>query len=447
MQTPYFSSDLDPAQGLCDTKLSANAPSTTQAPLTAQSLYEQLVMQRSCGEHEYFQVVMSGKPQGAKFVKKLWAMLEEPSIRSIIRWDPSGTKVIITDRGEFCETVLRTFFGHNKFANFARQLSYFNFRRQRSLDVSVTCFGHPDFTAHDYDRTLQICSSYKKNSSSNKNNSKPRRQRSPNVNCGEDANLKRSRGAEYECGDTRHAANIPATKQQRLDCAYGMQQNVANVPATVSGFAFNNQQHYQAEAVLAGQTSNSPRSANNGVVPNSLVSAVDHWLSSAQPAMQAHMQCSHEDLKLAMHAHMQCSHPKASLTALPPAPPLFSHCPSSLASDAFFEPNRHKGLADIYEKKLVLQDLLAVPTGSLAMPTGMYLQPPIHLPADRLGLPSVGVIQSSAHAQLQPNSIPPPPQSVLQLLALAQQEDLAMRNLPSLSSVLRIALPDLASII
>jgi hypothetical protein len=102
-----------------------------------------------------------GRPHGSSFVKKLWQILLDASTQNIVCWDARGTQFSISDRKLFAENILPRYFAHNKFSSFTRQLGYFKFVRHRSPFKQALYFSHPDFLRNDYERAIQICSTYK----------------------------------------------------------------------------------------------------------------------------------------------------------------------------------------------------------------------------------------------------------------------------------------------
>jgi len=65
------------------------------------------------------------------FLKKLNAMLNEPTYEKYIKWDKEGKTIIIPDEKKFSEIVLPKRFSHNNFSSFVRQLNLYKFKGKR----------------------------------------------------------------------------------------------------------------------------------------------------------------------------------------------------------------------------------------------------------------------------------------------------------------------------
>jgi osomolarity two-component system response regulator SKN7 len=86
------------------------------------------------------------------FVKKLYKMLEETEIVSIVSWGPKGDCFVVKDMNEFTKTVLPRVFKHSNFASFVRQLNKYDFHKVKTSDDSQFgeqswTFRHPEFRA------------------------------------------------------------------------------------------------------------------------------------------------------------------------------------------------------------------------------------------------------------------------------------------------------------
>jgi osomolarity two-component system response regulator SKN7 len=86
------------------------------------------------------------------FVKKLYKMLEDPSISGVVSWGPSGDCFVVKDMTEFTKSILPRMFKHSNFASFVRQLNKYDFHKVKNNDDNQFgeqswTFRHPDFHA------------------------------------------------------------------------------------------------------------------------------------------------------------------------------------------------------------------------------------------------------------------------------------------------------------
>ncbi|BGP56512.1 Flocculation suppression protein [Rhodotorula sphaerocarpa] len=70
----------------------------------------------------------TGKAQ-ASFVHKVWAMLEDPSLRDYIAWSEDGRSFLVYDPADFARDVLPRFFKHSNFSSFLRQCNFYNWSK------------------------------------------------------------------------------------------------------------------------------------------------------------------------------------------------------------------------------------------------------------------------------------------------------------------------------
>jgi hypothetical protein len=70
-----------------------------------------------------------GVANQSAFINKLYTMLEDPNVHSLICWDPTGTIFIVHNPTDFAKTVLPQYFKHNNFASFVRQLNMYGFHK------------------------------------------------------------------------------------------------------------------------------------------------------------------------------------------------------------------------------------------------------------------------------------------------------------------------------
>ena len=69
-------------------------------------------------------------------------MTNDETTNEIICWIEEGDGFQIFDMDRFCEELLPTYFRHNKFSSFMRQLNMYDFQKQRGNGY---IFRHPQF--------------------------------------------------------------------------------------------------------------------------------------------------------------------------------------------------------------------------------------------------------------------------------------------------------------
>lgn len=89
------------------------------------------------------------------FLIKLWNIVEDSNLQSIVHWDESGASFHIADPYSFCRNVLPHFFKHNNLNSLIRQLNMYGFRKMTPLsqggltrtesDQDHLEFSHPCF--------------------------------------------------------------------------------------------------------------------------------------------------------------------------------------------------------------------------------------------------------------------------------------------------------------
>ncbi|EGT38457.1 hypothetical protein CAEBREN_21581 [Caenorhabditis brenneri] len=89
------------------------------------------------------------------FLIKLWNIVEDANLQSIVHWDESGASFHIADPYSFCRNVLPHFFKHNNLNSLIRQLNMYGFRKMTPLsqggltrtesDQDHLEFSHPCF--------------------------------------------------------------------------------------------------------------------------------------------------------------------------------------------------------------------------------------------------------------------------------------------------------------
>ncbi|BGP24812.1 heat shock transcription factor [Rhodotorula toruloides] len=84
-----------------------------------------------------------GKSQ-ASFVHKVWAMLEDPSLRKYIAWSEDGKSFLVFNPSEFAREVLPRYFKHSNFSSFLRQCNFYNWSKVNDALSSSNHFTNPD---------------------------------------------------------------------------------------------------------------------------------------------------------------------------------------------------------------------------------------------------------------------------------------------------------------
>jgi hypothetical protein len=65
----------------------------------------------------------------ARFVRKLFSFVDDPSCDDIVSWNETGTGFVIWDSNAFCTKVLSCYFRHTNLSSFVRQLNQYGFRK------------------------------------------------------------------------------------------------------------------------------------------------------------------------------------------------------------------------------------------------------------------------------------------------------------------------------
>jgi heat shock transcription factor, other eukaryote len=59
----------------------------------------------------------------APFLVKTYEMIDDPSTNDVVAWADSGTSFVVWDPPDFAARLLPTYFKHNNFSSFIRQLN------------------------------------------------------------------------------------------------------------------------------------------------------------------------------------------------------------------------------------------------------------------------------------------------------------------------------------
>ncbi|KAH6886737.1 HSF-type DNA-binding-domain-containing protein [Coprinopsis sp. MPI-PUGE-AT-0042] len=100
-------------------------------------------------------------PLASDFVKKLYNILEDTAVQSVVSWGPKGDCFVVKDVNQFSKTILPRVFNHSNFASFVRQLNKYDFHKVKSMGnerfgEDAWAFRHPDFLANRPDAVEKI---------------------------------------------------------------------------------------------------------------------------------------------------------------------------------------------------------------------------------------------------------------------------------------------------
>ncbi|ESW32438.1 hypothetical protein PHAVU_002G322700 [Phaseolus vulgaris] len=84
----------------------------------------------------------NGSASVPPFLKKCYDMVEDRSTDSVIRWSDAGDSFVISNTTQFSVTLLPTYFKHNNFSSFIRQLNIYGFRK---IDTDCWEFANENF--------------------------------------------------------------------------------------------------------------------------------------------------------------------------------------------------------------------------------------------------------------------------------------------------------------
>ena len=83
-------------------------------------------------------------PTPPAFLEKLYDIMENKSLNTIISWQPDGRSFLIKDVEALSQSVLPFYFKHNNIQSFVRQLNMYNFSKTRH-DSNYREFRQPLF--------------------------------------------------------------------------------------------------------------------------------------------------------------------------------------------------------------------------------------------------------------------------------------------------------------
>ncbi|PSR72588.1 hypothetical protein PHLCEN_2v11581 [Hermanssonia centrifuga] len=102
-----------------------------------------------------------GPSSASDFVKKLYRILNDPTLAHIVTWGPRGDCLVVKDAHEFTNNILPGTFKHSNLASFVRQLNKYDFHKVKNEDDTESgertyIFRHPDFYAGGWDALERI---------------------------------------------------------------------------------------------------------------------------------------------------------------------------------------------------------------------------------------------------------------------------------------------------
>ncbi|KIY62133.1 winged helix DNA-binding domain-containing protein [Cylindrobasidium torrendii FP15055 ss-10] len=105
--------------------------------------------------------IEASMPLVSDFVKRLYRLLEDPSVQHIVSWSPHGDTFMVKDINEFTASILPKFFKHSNFASFVRQLNKYDFHKIKTTDDGLYgehcwTFHHPNFNMHNIEKLKHI---------------------------------------------------------------------------------------------------------------------------------------------------------------------------------------------------------------------------------------------------------------------------------------------------
>lgn len=78
------------------------------------------------------------------FISKIYKMVSDPNTQDVVSWNERGDGFIVKNEFVFASQIMRTYFRHQNFSSFVRQLNFYGFHK-RSSPSSLTSFYHPSF--------------------------------------------------------------------------------------------------------------------------------------------------------------------------------------------------------------------------------------------------------------------------------------------------------------
>ncbi|TIC31647.1 winged helix DNA-binding domain-containing protein [Wallemia mellicola] len=84
--------------------------------------------------------------RSGEFLPRLWCMLNEPRLASIITWSADSTTVCLLDKDLFEKFVLPYVYKAKKLSSFYRQLRIYGFKRTTSVKDDAVNFKHREFS-------------------------------------------------------------------------------------------------------------------------------------------------------------------------------------------------------------------------------------------------------------------------------------------------------------
>lgn len=90
------------------------------------------------------QAILPPAKSQASFVHKVWAMLEDPTLRDYIAWSEDGKSFLVYNPSDFARDVLPRFFKHSNFSSFLRQCNFYNWSKVNDALSNTNSFTYSD---------------------------------------------------------------------------------------------------------------------------------------------------------------------------------------------------------------------------------------------------------------------------------------------------------------
>ena len=105
-----------------------------------------------------------------RFLLKLYEILNKEEYNKIIHWSKNGSYIIITNIHSLTKKILPTYFNHQNFSSFVRQLNMYNFHKIRTNpNKNEQYFIHESFNKS---KTLKEIKSFKRKTKKDETNMK-----------------------------------------------------------------------------------------------------------------------------------------------------------------------------------------------------------------------------------------------------------------------------------
>ena len=88
----------------------------------------------------------NGSKSVSNFIAKIYKMVNDVNTDHIVCWSDHGDSFIVKNEFEFATIIMKSYFRHQNFSSFVRQLNFYGFhKRSHSASAAYTTFSHIDF--------------------------------------------------------------------------------------------------------------------------------------------------------------------------------------------------------------------------------------------------------------------------------------------------------------